>query len=166
MRYIANAFSLQMLPEGGTVRVKKLSGEIGTIRRYAEGRTSIIGHADFATTLSNLLKKEIAHNRESVTLEQGDTLLVAQVIGGRLPEGTKTLPKGFSISWLFVEIENNTLRDWKEPITPGSIYGAIQRAANNVADFVGGKAVAKMDRWNNLIMEIKAPGFHATLWDD
>ena len=37
-----------------------------------------------------------------ITLDKGDELFVAQLQGGRLPEGSTTLPEGFSFKFLKV----------------------------------------------------------------
>ena len=44
--------------------------------------------------------------RISVTLQPGDVLYVAQLRGGRLPEGTTTLPEGFGFDWVRVEVQS------------------------------------------------------------
>lgn len=44
-------------------------------------------------------------NRQSVTVDAVTELYVAQVVGGRLPEGTITLPDGYTIKFFKVEIE-------------------------------------------------------------
>lgn len=97
MLYIANAFSLQMVPEHlmPQVRFKALPELSPHI--YAAAK-SIVGHADTAAVLG------VEMNRESILLEEGDQLLVAQLVGGRLPEGTKTLPEGFGFKWVLVTI--------------------------------------------------------------
>ena len=66
---------------------------------------SVIGHADTAAVVSNLLGKEAPCHRASIHLDAGDILYVAQVTGGRLPEGATTLPEGFSLSWLKVTVK-------------------------------------------------------------
>jgi hypothetical protein len=43
-------------------------------------------------------------NRVNVTLRKGDTAFVAQLQGGRLPEGCTTLPEGFSFKFVKVEV--------------------------------------------------------------
>jgi hypothetical protein len=60
---------------------------------------SIIGHQDLANILG------VPMNRESIKLDSGDTLIVAQVMGGRLPEGSTTLPEGVKIQFLKVTVE-------------------------------------------------------------
>ena len=93
MNYISNAFSLGMVrPEHlHLVRLQPVSGPDADC-------VSIVGHADTAAALG------VAFNRASVTLEPGDTLFVAQLQGGRLPEGCKTLPEGFSFTWVKVTL--------------------------------------------------------------
>ena len=63
---------------------------------------SVIGHADTANVVSGILGREVKMNRTSVKLVPGDVLYVAQVTGGRLPEGATTIPEGMSIAFLKV----------------------------------------------------------------
>lgn len=60
--------------------------------------TSAIGHQDTATVLG------VPMSRISVSLDKGDTAYVAQLVGGRLPEGSTTLPEGFSFTFWKVTI--------------------------------------------------------------
>nr|DAS76579.1 MAG TPA: DNA binding protein [Caudoviricetes sp.] len=92
MNYIANAFSLQMVPSDHIILCTDISPE--EVPRTVK---SCIGHTDTAAIVSAMLGFEIPANRESITLKSGDYLYVAQVVGGRLPEGTTTLPDGVSI---------------------------------------------------------------------
>ena len=105
-QYIANAFSLQMISdlvkEGG-VNISFV--EISDLNEIKESETiSAVGHPDTAAVISSLLGKEVPANRISINLEKGDILYVAQIIGGRLPEGCKTLPENFSLKFYKVEI--------------------------------------------------------------
>ena len=95
MMYVSNAFSLQMVaPENlDQVRFEALH-----CQPDLRGLRSIVGHADIAAVLG------VAMDRSSVTLEKGDSMVVAQLVGGRLPEGCKTLPEGFRLQWVFVEV--------------------------------------------------------------
>ena len=97
MHYLSNAFSFQMVRPKDLPRVR-----IEAVRRPAFFKlscmTSIVGHADIAAVLG------VEMNRASVILERGDLLWVAQLIGGRLPEGCKTLPEGFRLQWVLVEV--------------------------------------------------------------
>jgi hypothetical protein len=44
-------------------------------------------------------------NRATVSLKKGDTVVVGQYRGSRLPEGATTLPEGATIQWLWVVIK-------------------------------------------------------------
>lgn len=46
----------------------------------------------------------VAYNRVNLKLKPGDVLYVAQLVGGRLPEGTTTLPEGYSFKFLKVTV--------------------------------------------------------------
>ena len=102
MTYLGNAFSLQMLDLSVEASVKVTPV---TDMEVAEAEwKSVVGHPDTANVLSTILGVEVAFNRESVKLEPGDVLYVAQVTGGRLPEGATTLPDGISLSFLKVTL--------------------------------------------------------------
>ena len=92
--FLLNAFSLQMLDE---FPAKVSIEEIPSI--YGLKLESAIGHADTAAVLG------VPLNRINVKLHKGDTAVVAQLQGGRLPEGSTTLPEGFSFKFLKVCIE-------------------------------------------------------------
>jgi len=89
--YLLNAFSLQMLEGDATVRFTE-------VPELPEGLTSAIGHKDTAEVLG------VEMNRVNVTLKKGDVAYVAQLQGGRLPEGCTTLPEGFSFKFIKVEV--------------------------------------------------------------
>jgi hypothetical protein len=55
---------------------------------------SFIGHEDTARVLC------VSFNRKFAKLEKGETFLIAQLMGGRLPEGCKILPEGFSFKFI------------------------------------------------------------------
>ena len=59
---------------------------------------SAIGHQDTANVLG------VPMNRINVHLSKGDVAYVAQLQGGRLPEGSTTLPNGFSFKFIKVEV--------------------------------------------------------------
>lgn len=108
--YVANAFALGMLPDGLTISVCTLpSAEAArdVLHGHMGGRyavRSIVGHADTATVFAQQLGFPVEHNRESVTLDPHDKVLVGQLTGGRLPEGTTELPEGFQIVWRLVQV--------------------------------------------------------------
>ena len=96
MHYVSNAFSLQMVDPKHLDRVQF---EAVNLADYSlKEFHSIVGHADIAAVLG------VKMNRESVMLnpEAGDLMFVAQLVGGRLPEGCKTLPEGFQLQGVLV----------------------------------------------------------------
>lgn len=70
--------------------------EVGSL---PEGLTSAIGHQDTANVLG------VPMNRVNVHLAKGDIAYVAQLQGGRLPEGSTKLPDGFSFKFIKVTVE-------------------------------------------------------------
>ena len=91
--FLLNAFSLQMLQDfPATVRFEE-------VEKIPVGLESAIGHQDTANVLG------VPCNRVNVTLKKGDIAFVAQLQGGRLPEGSKTLPEGFTFKFLKVIVE-------------------------------------------------------------
>ena len=94
MVYISNSFSLQM------VKLKYYYLDVLEVDHLpqGDGLISCIGHADTAK-ISNL-----PYNRVNLILEKGDVLYVAQLQGGRLPEGCTTLPEGFTFKYYRIEI--------------------------------------------------------------
>lgn len=93
MQYLGNAFSLQMLSN------YNCSIKVQEVESLPDGLVSVVGHQDTANVLG------VAFNRQSIKLSDGDVLYVAQLIGGRLPEGATTLPEGFSFKYLKVEVQ-------------------------------------------------------------
>lgn len=91
--YLGNAFSGQMIPEDALIRKVRVTPE----EVAAEEWESCIGHPDTANVVAGILGREVACQRVSISLSKGDTLYVAQVMGGRLPEGCTTLPDGMEI---------------------------------------------------------------------
>lgn len=102
MLYLSNAFSLQMLDvtKASTVSIKPIS--IDAVK--TAGFVSAVGHPDTAMVLTDMLGKDVPCNRVSIKLTPYDTLIVAQIIGGRLPAGTTKLPDGFKMQFLKVTI--------------------------------------------------------------
>ena len=100
--YLANAFSLQMLDLSSAISVEIVPVTMEEVA--ASGFESGVGHQDTANVLTTLLGVEVPMQRVSVRLESGDVLYVAQVTGGRLPEGATTLPKGFTLTFVKVTL--------------------------------------------------------------
>ena len=91
--YLLNAFSLQMLDQfPANISIRE-------VESLPEGLESAVGHADTAAVLG------VPMNRVNVKLHAGDTAYVAQLQGGRLPEGSTTLPEGFTFKYLEVRVD-------------------------------------------------------------
>ena len=97
--FLGNAFSLQMVAPYAIISIMECSPS--SIPKEA---VSCIGHPDTAAVVSNILGREIPCNRINISLKDGDVLYVAQLTGGRLPEGATQLPEGFSLTFRKVVI--------------------------------------------------------------
>lgn len=104
-KYLANAFSLQMLEALPVVLKIREAKEEEIFNVAADGSktlingiVSVIGHEDTARVLG------VPFNRISVKLGHKDILYVAQLQGGRLPEGATTLPEGFEFKYIKVTL--------------------------------------------------------------
>lgn len=90
--YLLNSFSPQM------VNLPSYLVKYEEVDSLPTGLTSAIGHADTAAVLG------VEMNRINVHLNIGDVAYIAQLQGGRLPEGSTTLPKGFSFKFIKVTV--------------------------------------------------------------
>jgi hypothetical protein len=111
MLYVANAFSLSMLPpaerERGALAVRTISrGEAAAILASGCSWVSAVGHASTAALFSEALGTDIRADgaRRNIALTLEDEVLVGQYVGPRLPEGATTLPEGASIVWMLVTL--------------------------------------------------------------
>lgn len=106
MIYIANAFSLSMLPQEHSVdlRVVPTTADYVRDRLVVAPYVSCVGHAQTAALFTAALGIEVRPNRISVSLSQRDTLFVGQYIGPRLPEGAASLPEGATIRWFQITL--------------------------------------------------------------
>lgn len=105
MMYLANAFSLSMLNgKEADIQVSCTSVEEVKTLFDKNGMESFVGHADTAKVLSSILGIEVPMHRANLSLENGNELIVAQLMGGRLPEGATTLPDGFSFAFMRVKV--------------------------------------------------------------
>lgn len=103
MIYLANSFSLQMLNMEKVNTVVTTPLTLEEVKKLLSNNfVSAVGHADTASVLSASLGINIPMNRINISLIPGDVLIVAQLIGGRLPEGSTTLPDGFEFKFLKV----------------------------------------------------------------
>lgn len=104
---IANAFSINMINQFPcNVHFQEINKEsaVELIRSNNSEIDSYIGHEDTAKVLSNELNISIPVKRQSLLLAKNEPLLVAQLIGGRLPEGSIKLPENFKFKYFLVEI--------------------------------------------------------------
>lgn len=89
--FLLNAFSLQMVDVPCSVHFEEVD-------ELPSNLESAVGHADTAAVLG------VACNRINVHLNRGDVAYVAQLTGGRLPEGSTTLPDGFKFKFIKVVV--------------------------------------------------------------
>lgn len=98
-KFLLNAFSLQMVDAPCVALFEEVD-------ELPSGLTSAVGHQDTANVLG------VPMNRVNVHLSDGDVAYVAQLQGGRLPEGSTTLPEGFHFRFLRVKVVSvNTLKN-------------------------------------------------------
>lgn len=103
---LLNAFSLNMLNDPVCILDVEVVSLDDLVRDIQEnGVQSFIGHADTARILSGILNVPVAYNRQNVILYPGDSVVVAQYTGPRLPEGATELPTGAKIRFFTVEID-------------------------------------------------------------
>ena len=92
-KFLVNAFSIQMIQ--GMSNPVLIKFEEIKAKDIPRDVISAVGHADTAAVLSDILGFEIPMNRTSVFLDEFTELFVAQLVGGRLSEGSTSLPEGF-----------------------------------------------------------------------
>jgi Domain of unknown function (DUF1874) len=97
---VCNAFSLNMLSAlVADIKVSEIT--LAEARGLLEvGVESCVGHADTASVFSEQLGVQIPAARATVTLADGEMILVGQYSGPRLPEGATSLPEGANIKWI------------------------------------------------------------------
>lgn len=105
---IANAFSLNMLDLKRAERF--CIGPVSLPWLFTDFEDevpviSVVGHADTAAVLSDLLGFEVACNRVTYKMQEDDLLIVGQYIGPRLAEGTTKLPEGGRVEWFEVRYD-------------------------------------------------------------
>ncbi|MBE0069922.1 STIV orfB116 family protein [Thermoanaerobacterium thermosaccharolyticum] len=102
---LSNAFSLQMLDLQRASNVEVTPMTLDKVRQILkEGFISAVGHQDTAAVLSDMLGLDVPRDRINVHLTPDDVLVVAQLVGGRLPEGSTKLPDGFSFQFVKVRV--------------------------------------------------------------
>ena len=106
MNYLSNAFSLNMFRNMDDVqflRIKSITPKDIPSKEVI----SVVGHKDMATILSDMLGFEVAYNRASLSLNDGDIIYVAQYVGPRLPEGATILPENAEIKFFEIKLPHN-----------------------------------------------------------
>ena len=98
---LLNAFSINMFNPSICFPVFR-EIDVNEVKTYP--LESAIGHADTARILSGILGVDISTNRISVTLNSGDSAIVAQYVGPRLHEGATQLPDGAKIKFYRVKM--------------------------------------------------------------
>ena len=109
MNFIGNAFSLNMIESaklGITTdfRISKLDPNVAASLLDTNEYKSVLGHRDISKVVSEDLDYEVRFNRETIKLRDGDSMIVCQYVGPRLPEGTTKLPSGAQIDYYLVEM--------------------------------------------------------------
>lgn len=97
--FVLNAFSVQMVRDA-LIANGKVVVEFSLVDKIPfQECESAIGHEATAEVLG------VPMNRINVTLNPGDEAYIAQLVGGRLPEGCTTLPEGFSFDKVKVRVD-------------------------------------------------------------
>lgn len=96
---LLNAFSIQMTGLEFAVESKEISKEEAAEILKTQGCESAIGHLETAQILTKELGIEVPFNRSFVTIAVGESVVIAQLVGGRLPEKVTTLPEGMTFKF-------------------------------------------------------------------
>lgn len=101
-----NAFSIQMIDieDVANVEFKAINKEEAA-RLLSNSVESYIGHVDTAAVVSDILDIEVECQRRFGHIDKGEAAVVAQVVGGRLPEGCTKLPENMAIKFFRVEVK-------------------------------------------------------------
>ena len=105
MVYLNNTFSLSMLPDMRIYSVRIIEMDIERFKQEAINAVSIWGHKNSVSKITEVLGRPVTLNRQSVSLQDGDTVLVAQYGGPRLAEGSTELPED-QWRWMKVTVMN------------------------------------------------------------
>lgn len=97
------------------------------VKSLPDGLISAIGHQDTANVLG------VPMNRINVRLSKGDIAYVAQLQGGRLPEGATTLPEGFSFKFIkvYIGMPDDMKKFLHESIVNSSNIMGLDKALNS-----------------------------------
>ncbi len=99
---ITNAFSLNMLARlDANIKTEELS--IPQVQEELNnGFESAMGHS--TELVSSILGMQIPMNRITNKIQDGESILVAQYVGPRLPEGAVELPEGATLKFIKVTV--------------------------------------------------------------
>jgi hypothetical protein len=99
---LTNAFSLNMLVAlAANIQTQELT--ISEVKKaIANGFESGMGHS--TELVSTLLGMDIPMNRSNSKIDNGESIIVAQYVGPRLPEGCTCLPEGATMKFIKVTV--------------------------------------------------------------
>lgn len=101
-----NAFSIQMIDIEVIANVEFTAiNKEEAARLLFNSVDSYIGHVDTAAVVSNFLGIQVECKRRFGHIDKGEAAIVAQVVGGRLPEGCTKLPENMEIKFYKVEVK-------------------------------------------------------------
>lgn len=95
-KLLLNAFSLQMLED---VRANVKFYPASKYDALSGDLISYVGHEDLAIFLG------VPFNRKPCKIKVGDTVYIAQYMGGRLPDGSTQLPDFSTVEFVKVVVE-------------------------------------------------------------
>lgn len=108
MNYILNAFSFNMVevPHTHPMNITAVALTAEEAVEYIDSNQPVsgVGHADTAAVFAATLKRDVPAVRATIKLNPGDSALIGQYSGPRLPEGATALPEGATIKWLLVAV--------------------------------------------------------------
>ena len=99
---LLNAFSLNMIADG-TLTVRSITAVRAAELLCADGLESCVGHDP--ALIAAALGMEVPMVRASVSLIPGESAIVAQYLGPRLPPGTTELPPDATIAFKLIRWE-------------------------------------------------------------
>lgn len=148
---ILNSFSIQMLSGNSDISIKEVSKEqvknlFGRAGESSEegiiyNFNSYIGHQDTANILTSILGFQVPMNRANYTMTKKDTVIVAQIGGGRLPEGCIELPEGVVIKFYKVNVINPDIIEIGEQIIEDLKRGGYVATLENVSRYDWGDLI-------------------------